>query len=309
MDIPRIGYRERKWRRNVLLLLLSAALVPGATVFVSRLEPALPAVDRSSVWIDTVSRGPLIRDVPGIGTVVPEGVRWVPARTDARVEQIVIWPGTEVTADSVVLILSSAELEQEGRDSDAAIRSAQAKLTQLQAELEGELLERQAALTKAQADRDTAKAELDADQRLAKGGLISELDFKKAQIAAVELAANFEVEQRRYEFTKRSMEPRMAVAQTDLDQAKAQADLRHSQVDALQVRAGMNGVLQQISVDVGQRVPAGTNLARVANNAKLKAQIKIPEKQARAIAIGQTAQLERRNASIVTGKDSSIDPS
>jgi HlyD family secretion protein len=308
MDIPRIGYRQRKWRRNVLLLLLAAALVTGVTIFVSRLEPALPSVDRSSVWIDTVSRGPLIRDVRGIGTLVPEDFRWLPARTDARVEQIVIWPGTEVTGDSVILILSSAELEQEARDADAAIRSAQAKLTQLQAELEGELLERQAALTKAQADRDTAEAELQADERLAKGGLISNLDFKKAQIAAVELSANFEVEQRRYEFDKRSIEPRMAVAQTDLDQAKAQAELRHSQVDALQVRAGMNGVLQQIAAEVGQRVSAGTNLARVADNTKLKAEIKIPETQARDIAIGQTAQVDMRNGSIVTGKVSRVDP-
>jgi HlyD family secretion protein len=308
MDIPRIGYRQRKWRKNVLLLLLAAALVTGVTIFVSRLEPALPSVDRSSVWIDTVSRGPLIRDVRGIGTLVPEDFRWLPARTDARVEQIVIWPGTEVTADSVLLILSSAELEQEARDADAAIKSAQAKLTQLQAELEGELLERQAALTKAQADRDTAEAEFQADERLAKGGLISNLDFKKAQIAAVELSANFEVEQRRYEFDKRSIEPRMAVAQTDLDQAKAQAELRHSQVDALQVRAGMNGVLQQIAVEVGQRVSAGTNLARVADNTKLKAEIKIPETQARDIAIGQTAQVDMRNGSIVTGKVSRVDP-
>jgi HlyD family secretion protein len=308
MDIPRIGYRQRKWRKNVLLLLLATALVTGVTIFVSRLDPALPSVDRSSVWIDTVSRGPLIRDVRGIGTLVPEDFRWLPARTDARVEQIVIWPGTEVTADSVILILSSAELEQEARDADAAIKSAQAKLTQLQAELEGELLERQAALTKAQADRDTAEAEFQADERLAKGGLISNLDFKKAQIAAVELSANFEVEQRRYEFDKRSIEPRMAVAQTDLDQAKAQADLRHSQVDALQVRAGMNGVLQQIAVEVGQRVSAGTNLARVADNTKLKAEIKIPETQARDIAIGQTAQVDMRNGSIVTGKVSRVDP-
>ena len=308
MDIPRIGYRQKKWRRNVLLLLLAAALVTGVSIFVARLEPALPAVDRSSVWIDTVSRGPLIRDVRGIGTLVPEDVRWIPARTDGRVEQIVIWPGTEVKTDSVILVLSSAELEQEARDSDAAVKSAQAKLTQLQAELEGDLLERQAAVTKAQADRDTAQAELQADERLSKGGLISTLDFQKAKIAATELSANFEVEQQRYEFAKRSMEPRRAVAQTDLDQAKAQTELRHSQVDALQVRAGMNGVLQQIAVDVGQRVPAGTNLARVADNTKLKAQIKIPETQARDIAIGQTAQVDMRNGSIVTGTVSRIDP-
>ncbi len=308
MDIPRIGYRQRKWRRNVLLLLLAAALVAGVTIFVSRLEPALPSVDRSSVWIDTVSRGPLIRDVRGIGTLVPEDVRWVPARTDARVEQIVIWPGTEVKADSIILILSSAELEQQARDADAAIKSAQAKLIQLQSELEGERLERQAALTKAQADRDTAEAELQADERLAKGGLISDLDYKKARIAATELSANFEVEKQRYEFAKRSIEPRMAVAQTDLDQAKAQAELRHSQVDALQVRSGMTGVLQQIAVDVGQRVSTGTNLARVADNTKLKAQIKIPETQARDIAIGQTAQVDMRNGSIVTGSVARVDP-
>ena len=190
MDIPRIGYRQKKWRRNVLLLLLAAALVTGVSIFVARLEPALPAVDRSSVWIDTVSRGPLIRDVRGIGTLVPEDVRWIPARTDGRVEQIVIWPGTEVKTDSVILVLSSAELEQEARDSDAAVKSAQAKLTQLQAELEGDLLERQAAVTKAQADRDTAQAELQADERLSKGGLISTLDFQKAKIAATELSAN-----------------------------------------------------------------------------------------------------------------------
>jgi HlyD family secretion protein len=308
MDIPRIGYRQKKWRRNVLLILAAAALVAGVSIFVARLEPALPAVDRSSVWIDTVSRGPLIRDVRGIGTLVPEDVRWIPARTDGRVEQIVIWPGTEVKTDSVILVMSSAELEQEARDSDAGVKSAQAKLTQLQAELEGELLERQAALTKAQADRDTAQAELQADERLSKGGLIYTLDFQKAKIAATELSANFEVEQQRYEFAKRSMAPRMAVAQTDLDQAKAQTELRHSQVDALQVRAGMNGVLQQIAVDVGQRVPAGTNLARVADNTKLKAQIKIPETQARDIAIGQTAQVDMRNGSIVTGTVSRIDP-
>jgi HlyD family secretion protein len=163
-------------------------------------------------------------------------------------------------------------------------------------------------VTKAQADRDTAQAELQADERLSKGGLISTLDFQKAKIAATELSANFEVEQQRYEFAKRSMEPRRAVAQTDLDQAKAQTELRHSQVDALQVRAGMNGVLQQIAVDVGQRVPAGTNLARVADNTKLKAQIKIPETQARDIAIGQTAQVDMRNGSIVTGTVSRIDP-
>ena len=143
---------------------------------------------------------------------------------------------------------------------------------------------------------------------MSKGGLISTLDFQKAKIAATELSANFEVQKQRYEFAKRSMAPRMAVAQTDLEQAEAQAELRHGQVDALQVRAGMNGVLQQIAVEVGQRVSAGTNLARVADNTKLKAQIKIPETQARDIAIGQTAQVDMRNGNIVSGTVARIDP-
>jgi HlyD family secretion protein len=308
MDNPRKGYQARRWRNRIFFALGVLIGIGGLTFFISRLKPALPSIDRNSVWIDTVVRGPLVRDVRGIGTLVPEDVRWIPARTDARVERIVVWPGTQVTVDTVLLVLSSAELEQQALDADAAVKSAAAKLTQLRAELEGELLERQAALTKAKADRDTTAVELEVDRRLAERGLIASLDFKKAQITATEQAANFEVEQRRSEFAKQSIEPRLAVAQGELDQAKAQAVLRHSQVDALQVRAGMNGVLQQIAVDVGQRVSAGTSLARAADNTKLKAQIKIPETQARDIALGQTAQVDMRNGSIVTGRVSRIDP-
>jgi HlyD family secretion protein len=308
MDTPRKGYRKRRWRNRILLAAGLVITIGGLTFFVSRLKPALPSVDRNAVWIDTVVRGPLVRDVRGIGTLVPEDVRWIPARTDARVDRIVVWPGTQVTEGTVLLVLSSAELEQQAMDSDAAVKSAQAKLTQLKAQLEGELLERQAALTKAKADRDTAAVEMEVDERLSKRGLIATLDFKKAQIAAAELAENFEVEKQRYDFAKQSMEPRLAVAQGDLDQAKAQAALHHSQVDALQVRAGMNGVLQQIAVDVGQRVSAGTNLARAADNTKLKAQIKIPETQARDVGLGQIGQIDMRNGSIVTGTVSRIDP-
>jgi len=308
MDIPRKGYQKRRWRNRLFFVVGLATMIGGLTFFISRLKPALPSVDRNSVWIDTVVRGPLTRDVRGIGTLVPEDVRWIPARTDARVERIVVWPGTQVTNNTVLLILSSAELEQQALDSDAAVKSAQAKLTQLQAQLEGELLERQAALTKAKADRDTAAVEMEVDERLAARGLIASLDFKKAQITATELAENFEVEKQRYDFAKQSMEPRLAVAQGDLDQAKAQAVLHHSQVDALQVRAGMNGVLQQIAVDVGQRVSAGTNLARAADNTKLKAQIKIPETQVRDVALGQLGQIDMRNGSIVAGTVSRIDP-
>jgi len=219
MDVPRKGYEKRRWRNRLFFAVGLAIIIGGLTFFISRLKPALPSVDRNSVWIDMVVRGPLIRDVRGIGTLVPEDVRWIPARTDARVERIVVWPGTQVREDTMLLVLSSAELEQQALDSDAAVKSAQAKVTQLRAQLEGELLERQAALTKAKADRDTAAVEMEVDQRLAKRGLIASLDFKKAQITATELTENFEVEKQRYDFAKQSMEPRLAVAQGDLDRS------------------------------------------------------------------------------------------
>jgi hypothetical protein len=183
MDVPRKGYRKRRWRNRILFAAGLVITIGALTLLISRLKPALP---------------------------------------------------------SVLLVLSSAELEQQTLDSDAAVKSAQAKFTQLQAQLEGELLERQAALTKAKADRDTATVEMEVDDRLAKRGLIASLDFKKAQITAAELVENFEVEKQRYDFAKQSMEPRLALAQGDLDQAKAQAALHHGQVDTLQVRAGMN---------------------------------------------------------------------
>src|SRR5258708_1177900 len=187
MDIPRKGYQKRRWRNRLLFAVGLAITIGGLTFFISRLKPALPSVDQNSFWIDTFVRGLLIRDVRGIGTLVPEDVRWIPARTDARVERIVVWPGTQVREDTVLLVLSSAELEQQALDSDAAVKSAQAKLTQLQAQLEGELLERQAALTKAKADRDTAAVAIAVDHTLPHRGFIPSPTFKKPPNPTTEL--------------------------------------------------------------------------------------------------------------------------
>src|ERR1700730_1387678 len=308
MDVPRSGVKARKTRRWIIIGGVAVIAVAAITIGLAHLKPALPTVARNSVWIDTVKRGPLLRQVRGLGTLVPEDISWIAARNDARVDKIVVWPGTEVEADTVILTLTNPELQQAALDADAAVTSAQAKLVNMKAQVQGQALERRAALTQADGAPDSANAERDLNERLAKEGLIAALDLKKSQITAREKTASFEIEKQRFEFTQQSIEPQLAVAQRDLDQAKAQADLNHSQVDALQVRAGMKGVLQQIAVAVGQQVTAGTNLARVADPMKLRAQIKIAETQARDIKIGESANIDTRTSGIVPGKVSRVDP-
>jgi HlyD family secretion protein len=308
MDVPRTGVKAHKIRRRIMIGGAAVVGLAAITIGLARLKPALPTVARNSVWIEAVKRGPLLRQVRGLGTLVPEDISWIAARNDARVDKIVIWPGTEVNADTVILTLTNPELQQAALDADAAVTSAQARLVNLRAQLQGQSLERRAALTLAEGERDAANAERDVNERLAKEGLIAALDLKKSQITAREKTAAFEIEKQRYDFTQQAIEPQLAVAQSDLDQAKAQAALKHSQVDALQVRAGMKGVLQQIAVAVGQQVTAGTNLARVADPMKLKAQIKIAETQARDIKIGESASIDTRTSGIVLGKVSRVDP-
>ena len=308
MDVarsPRIAQKRRRqrWIAGGIAVL---ALV-GVTVSLAHLRPAVPTIDRSSIWTDTVRRGPMIRQVRGMGTLVPEEIRWIAAGTDARVERIVVYPGATVAPDTLLLVLSNPELRQSALDADAATTAAQARLVNLRAQLEGQSLERQAAFAKAEGDRDTAAAQVEVNERLSKQGLVAEVELKKSQITARELTACCDIERQRVEFTRQSVEPQIAVAQGELDQARAQAALKHSQLDALQVRAGMSGVLQQVPVEVGQRITAGANLARVADPAKLKAQIKIPETQARDIQQGQPVSVDTRNG-LVEGRVSRIDP-
>ena len=309
MDVNRSPQIARRRQRRRWLLAGGAVLALAAVgVVFSRLRPALPTVERVGVSVDTVRRGPMIRQVRGLGTLVPEEIRWIAARTDARVERIVIFPGAAVNPDTVILQLSNPELEQSVLDGDAAVVAAQARLVSLRAQLESQALERESAFAKAQGDRDTATAQVEVNEKLAEKGLIAEVELKKSRISAKELTSCCEIEGRRVEFTRQSVDPQLAVAQGELEGAKAQASLRHSQLDALQVRAGMAGVLQLVPVEVGQRVTAGTNVARVADPARLKAQVKIPETQARDIQPGQPTDVDTRNG-VASGHVSRVDPS
>jgi HlyD family secretion protein len=307
MDIARPHIAKRKRRRRILFASGGALALIVITVALSHLKPAVPSVDRSTVWIDTVKRGPMLREVRGLGTLVPEEIRWIPANTEGRVEKIVVRPGTQVKADTVILELSSPELEQAAHDAESKLKAAEAEFTTLQAKLQRDLLDQESTTARVHSELEQARMESETNEQLKKNGLVPELQYKTAQVKAAELANRDAIEQKRLNFARDSIDPQLASKQAEVDQVKAAAQLKLDQVEALHVKAGMNGVLQQMPVDVGQRVKIGDNLARVADPTKLKAEIKIAETQAKDIQIGEKATIDTRNG-VVTGHVTRVDP-
>jgi HlyD family secretion protein len=307
MDIPRPDVAAKKRKRRIITISAITLGVILATIGLSRLKPAVPTVDRSTVWIDTVKRGPMVRQVRGLGTLVPEDIRWIPANTEGRVEKIIAWPGTHVETDTVILQLSSAELEQAAHDAELQATAAEAELTTLRATLQRGLLDQEATTAKAKSDYEQAKMERETNDQLAKNGLIADLQYKTSKVKEAELANRNEIEQKRLSFAHDSIDPQLAAKQAAVDQAKQLAKLKLDQVEALHVRAGMSGVLQQLPVQIGQRVKIADNLARVADPTKLKAQVKIAETQAKDIQIDEKAEIDTRNG-VVNGHVIRVDP-
>jgi HlyD family secretion protein len=307
MDIARPHIAKQKRRRRILFASGGVLALIVITVALSHLKPAVPSVDRSTVWVDTVKRGPMVREVRGLGTLVPEEIRWIPANTEGRVEKIVVRPGTHVKADTVILELSSPELEQAAHDAESKLKAAEAELTTLQAQLQRDLLDQESNTARVHSEYQQAKIESDMNEQLKKNGLVAELQYKTSQVKAGELSNRDAIEQKRLNFARDSIEPQLASKQAEVDQVRAAAQLKLDQVEALHVKAGMNGVLQQMPVDVGQRVKIGDNLARVADPTKLKAEIKIAETQAKDIQIGEKATIDTRNG-VVTGHVTRVDP-
>jgi HlyD family secretion protein len=307
MDIARPHIAKQKRRRRILFASGGLLALIVITVALSHLKPAVPSVDRSTVWVDTVKRGPMVREVRGLGTLVPEEIRWIPANTEGRVEKIVVRPGTQVKADTVILELSSPELEQAAHDAESKLKAAEAEFTTLQAKLQRDLLDQESNTARVHSEYQQARIESDMNEQLKKNGLVAELQYKTAQVKAVELLNRDAIEEKRLNFARDSIEPQLASKQAEVDQVKAAAQLKLDQVEALHVKAGMNGVLQQMPVDVGQRVKIGDNLARVADPTKLKAEIKIAETQAKDIQIGEKATIDTRNG-VVTGHVTRVDP-
>lgn len=307
MDIPRPSQaREKKIRRMAFGAAGLVALLL-ATLGLARLRPAAPAVDRATVWIDTVKRGEMLRQVHGVGTLVPEEIRWIPAASEGRVERILIQPGTTVEADSVVLELSNPEVEQSALQADAEMRAADAQATELRVRLESQRLDQQAALAKVESEHTQARLQAEADQQLSENGLIAAITLKSSQTRAEEAQRRLEIEHKRLEIGQDSVAAQLAAQRAVVEQRRAMARLRRSQLEGLKVRAGMAGVLQQVPVEVGQRVAPGTNLARVAQPSRLKAVVKIAEAQARDLLPGQKASIDTRNG-VVPGHVARVDP-
>jgi HlyD family secretion protein len=307
LDVPRqINKRHRAITRT-LFGIGGLTVLAAITVGLARLKPAAPSVSRATVWVDTVKRGPMLRQVRGLGTLVPEEFRWIPAQTEGRVERILIRPGTAVKPESIVLEMSNQELENSASDAEWQLKAAEADFTNTKVKLESQLLDQKAAFATTEAVAKQAKLQAEADTDLSQHGLISDLSLKLSLSKADESATRLELDRKRLDIAAQSTEAELQAQQARLEQIRAQAALRHNQVRQLTVRAGIEGVLQQLPVEVGQRLAPGATLAKVTVPGRLKAELKIAETQAKDIQIGQKASIDTRNG-IVEGKVSRVDP-
>jgi HlyD family secretion protein len=307
VDIARPSQARKKRIRRILYISVAVIVVAGISLGVSRLKPAAPTVDRAVVWIDTVKRGPMLRQVRGSGTLVPEDIRWIPAQTQGRVERIVLRPGAQVTPDTIVLELSNPELEQSVRGAQLDYQSAQAAFTNRKAELQSALLSQEANVANIETQYKQAALDLEANETLYKEKLISLLTLEQKRGLAADLKNRLSVEQKRLTITRDGTTSQLAPQEADVNQRKAQWELRRRQLDDLKVKAGMSGILQLVPVERGQQVGPGTNLARVANPSNLKAELRIAETQTKDIRIGQYAEVDTRNG-VVKGHVSRMDP-
>jgi len=308
MDIARPSNVKRKRIRQAVYAGTGLIAVVLMSVGLSKLKPAAPTVERAVVWPDTVKRGPMIRQVRGLGTLTPEDIRWIPATTQGRVERIILRPGTSVKADSIILELSNPQLEQQLQDAELKLAAAEAGLANLRVQLQNDLLQTRA--TAANIDGDYQKAQMNSEMKeaLAKDQLVSELELKQARVDAEQLKVRSQIAKEQLASKSDSTTAQLAVQQSAVDQARALLQLTRRQRDELKVRAGLDGMLQLVPVEVGAQVAPGANLARVANPSRLKAEIKIAETQAKDIQIGQKAEVDTRNG-VVEGRVARIDPS
>jgi len=308
MDIKREGVAAAKRKKRILWGAVALAAVALVTLALYRLEPAAPTVDRATVWLDTVKRGEMLRQVRGPGTLVPEEIRRITLDTEATVEKRVILPGAVVEPDTVILELSNPKLEQETHDAELALLAAQAGYADLEVRLDSQLLNDQAAAARVESEYKQAVLQAEADERLLREGLIPDITQKLSRLKADELGNRTKIEARRVDITRQSNIKQLASAQARLEQSRALYALKQTQLeDLLKLRPGIAGVLQDVPVQIGQSVPAGTVLAVVAQPTHLKAELRIAETQARDVAVGQKASIDTRNG-LIDGVVARIDP-
>jgi len=308
MDIARPSNAKKKRIRQIIYGSVALLVVAGVSYGLSRLKPAAPTVERAVVWPDTVKRGDMTRQVRGLGTLTPEDIRWIPATTQGRVEKIILRPGTSVKPNDVILELTNPTLEQQLQDAELKVAAAEAGLANTKVQLNNDLLQSKAASASVEADFNKANMQYQMNQQLFKDQLVSSLVLQQSKVDAEQLSVRNQIAKDQLASKAESMRAQLAVQQSNVDQSRAFLRLTQQQKDELKVRAGLEGMLQLVPVEVGQQVAPGTNLARVANPQRLKAEIKIAETQASGIQLGQKAEVDTR-VGIVQGRVARIDPS
>ena len=307
MDISRPEFAQTRRRKRLMIGAALGILFAAAAYALWRMEPAAPTLEKSAVWTDTVKRGALTIEVRGPGTLVPKSIRWISAETAARVERIVLKPGANVLADSVILELSNPEVQDALLAARAAVTAARADLSAQQTQLNSQLLDQRAGAAQVQADLASANLQAEAEKDLVEKGVIPAITYKRTELSRDQLKLRVQIELERMQNFARTIDAQLAASRARLAQLDNTLQLRVRQANALQVKAGIAGVLQQIAVEEGQQVSAGLNIARVARPDLLMAQLKVPETQAKDISIGLIAKIDTRNG-IITGTVARIDP-
>jgi HlyD family secretion protein len=309
MDIARPDLKAKKVRRRIAGAVVGLAVLAAVTVVVLRLKPAAPSVERSTVWTDTVKRGPMVRQVRGLGTLVPreDMIRQIPAQTEATVTRILKLPGSHVTADTVLVELNDPGLTQQALDARLQLQAAEADLQNAQVRVQSDLAGQRSYAASVGADYHTAERQASTDKSLYQLGVISGLAYKASQGKADALTTQNQMQQNVVSMNEKAVATQLSVQQAKVDQARAVAALKQQQLDALRVRAGINGDLTDLPLAVGQHVTPGTMLAKVVQPNQLKAELKIPETQARDVQIGQPASIDTHNG-VLDGSVTRIDP-
>jgi HlyD family secretion protein len=308
MDIARPDLKRSRRNRRVMYIGVGLIVILGVTVALARLKPAAPLVDKSTIYTDVVKRGPMLRDMRGLGTLVPETIQVVPAMTDGRVEQRLLLAGSPVKPDTLLLILSNPVLEQDAQNSDFEVKNAEAEYKDLKATLENQLMDLRTKAAQVSSDFRQASLEQQTNQMLFDQGLTADVILKESAVKAEELGKQNVLAQQEVTTFANSINDQLGVQENKVEEQRALAGLKHSQVAKLQVRAGIGGVLQEVPVEVGQEVTPGAVLARVAQPSQLKAELKIAETQAKDILLGQKAMVDTHNG-IIPGHVIRIDPS
>mgnify|MGYP001600159209 CR=1 FL=1 len=309
MDISRPDIKQKKKRRQWIVAACAIVVLAAAGYFVAKLKPAAPEVERATVWTDTVKQGPMLRQVRGPGTLVPreDEIMLIPAQTDATVVRILVLPGAKVEPNTVLMQLADPTLQQQLLDAQLQLKSAQADYVNTRAKVRSDLMTQEAAAGTVGADHSQAMLQAKTDKSLYDLGVISGLTYSASQGKADELTTRNSLEKESITLNKRAVATQLAVQQTKVDQARALLELKQKQLDALNVKAGISGVLVELDHQVGEHVTAGTTLAKVVQPDQLKASLKIAETQARDIQIGQPAEIDTHNG-VIDGTVQRIDP-